>query len=88
MTVTPPSGHPNQAGQACAPSKEPEVMALLLEEHRALRAEFGQRVAARVQLLGFAGILSAVPATAGGFRFDAPGALQITPPCPGGRVPV
>jgi hypothetical protein len=47
-------------------------MALLLEEYRALRAEFGQRVAARVQLLGFAGILSAVLATAGGFRFDAP----------------
>ncbi|MFI1035148.1 hypothetical protein [Streptomyces sp. NPDC020951] len=54
-----------------APGKEPEVMALLLEEYRALRAEFGQRVAARLQLLGFAGILSAVLATAGGFRFDA-----------------
>ena len=47
-------------------------MALLLEEYRTLRAEFGQRVAARVQLLGFAGILSAVLATAGGFRLDAP----------------
>ncbi|MER6961679.1 hypothetical protein [Streptomyces sp. NPDC000618] len=71
MTVTPPIGHTNQAEQACAPGKEPEVMALLLEEYRALRAEFGQRVAARVQLLGFAGILSAVLAAAGGFRFDA-----------------
>ncbi|MFI7406913.1 hypothetical protein ACIBW9_41735 [Streptomyces sp. NPDC049541] len=47
-------------------------MALLLEEYRVLRTEFAQRVAVRVQLLGFVGILAAVLVSAGGFRLDEP----------------
>ncbi|MFF7550438.1 hypothetical protein ACFZCU_43475 [Streptomyces canus] len=72
MTIPLPAGRPDDIGQLCTPGTEPEVIALLLEEYKVLRAGFAQRVAVRVHLLGFVGILVAVLAAASGFRLDSP----------------
>ncbi|MFE6128240.1 hypothetical protein ACFQ6Q_08175 [Streptomyces sp. NPDC056437] len=45
---------------------------VLLEEYRALREEVTQRVAARMQMIGFAGVVSAVLVVANKFTFDGP----------------
>lgn len=50
---------------------EPEIAALF-EEYRALREEVTQRVAARMQMIGFAGIISALLVVSNRLTFGAP----------------
>ncbi|MFD3440647.1 hypothetical protein ACFWU3_24420 [Streptomyces sp. NPDC058685] len=45
---------------------------VLLEEYRALREEVTQRVAARMQMIGFAGVVSALLVVTNKFTFDGP----------------
>ncbi|MEV4433525.1 hypothetical protein [Streptomyces sp. NPDC049555] len=57
-------------------NREREIGALF-EEYRALREEITQRVAARMQMIGFAGVVSAFLAVANPLAFDGPG-LYVT----------
>ncbi|MFI6283332.1 hypothetical protein ACIBCM_01020 [Streptomyces sp. NPDC051018] len=52
--------------------KEAEVIQLLLEEYRALRAEITQRVTERVQIVAAAGVGAVILTAAGGFSFGKP----------------
>ncbi|WP_328665861.1 hypothetical protein OG905_02115 [Streptomyces sp. NBC_00322] len=45
---------------------------VLFEEYRALREEVTQRVAARMQMIGFAGVVSALLVVADNFTFGGP----------------
>jgi hypothetical protein len=49
----------------CAEGKEPEAIALLLEEYKALRAEAVQRVANRMQMVGVLGVVAAILSVSG-----------------------
>ena len=50
----------------------PQEIAALFEEYRTLREEVTQRVAARMQMIGFAGIISALLAVSDNVTFGAP----------------
>ncbi|MDJ1135056.1 hypothetical protein [Streptomyces iconiensis] len=56
-----------QGGQG----NEAEIIALLMREYESLRAEVSQRIAARMQVLGFSGVIAALMAT-GGLSPDEP----------------
>jgi len=56
----------------CTPGKEAEVIALLLEEYRALRAETTQRLTARIQVTGFIGVVVALLAATSDLTFRKP----------------
>jgi hypothetical protein len=62
---TPPGGP--------APQRHIEhEIAILFEEYRTLREEVTQRVASRMQMIGFAGIISALLAVSNKLSFNAP----------------
>lgn len=46
-------------------SHDAEIISLLMREYESLRAEVSQRVAARMQILGFAGVIAALITTGG-----------------------
>lgn len=62
---------PPPGGQAPQRQIEHEI-ATLFEAYRTLREEVTQRVASRMQMIGFAGIISALLAVTNEFSFDAP----------------
>ncbi|WP_329296314.1 hypothetical protein [Streptomyces sp. NBC_01455] len=43
-----------------------QIIALLMREYESLRAEIAQRVASRMQILGFSGVIAAIVVGAGG----------------------
>ncbi|MEU5255143.1 hypothetical protein [Streptomyces longwoodensis] len=62
-------GTPATMGQR---NRDKEIT-LLLEEYRTLREEIIHRVAGRMQMIGFAGIISALLVVSDRLNFDAPG---------------
>jgi hypothetical protein len=56
----------------CAPGKEPEVIALLLQEYGTLRIEITQRLTARIQVAGFTGAVAALIASTTGPTLRGP----------------
>ena len=64
----------HEPGEAldCASGKEPEVISLLLEEYKTLRAEITQRLTARIQVAGFTGAVSAVLAASSNLSLRRP----------------
>lgn len=53
-------------------SPETEIIALLMREYDALRDEVTQRIAARTQIAGFAGVIAALLSAGGGVSPDRP----------------
>ncbi|NEY32011.1 hypothetical protein GTU99_07325 [Streptomyces sp. PRKS01-65] len=51
-----------------------EIIALLMREYESLRAEIAQRVASRMQILGFSGVIAALVMGAGGVSLHEPSA--------------
>jgi hypothetical protein len=67
------SVNPTIPPDAQAPQRQIErEIAALFEEYRTLREEVTQRVASRMQMIGFAGIISALLAVSNKLTFDAP----------------
>ena len=67
-------GQPDPPGSAVPTARhrcEQEIV-ILLDEYRALREEVTQRVAARMQLIGFAGAISALLVVSDKFTFRGP----------------
>ena len=56
---------PERASGLCTTGREPEAIALLLEEYRALRAESVQRVANRMHMVGILGVVAAILSVSG-----------------------
>ena len=56
----------------CAPGEEPEVISLLLEEYKTLRAEITQRLTARIQVVGFTGAVAALLAASSNLSLRRP----------------
>ncbi|MFF3501507.1 hypothetical protein [Streptomyces sp. NPDC003247] len=69
------AGLPSQASGApghAQPRGTSQEIALLLEEYRTLREEIIHRVAGRMQMIGFAGIISALLVVSDKLNFGAP----------------
>jgi hypothetical protein len=66
-TAGPAAGAP-----AAGERRVDDEIAALFEEYRALREEITQRIAARMQMIGFAGIISALLATSDHLTFRSP----------------
>ncbi|MEU7101813.1 hypothetical protein AB0A66_26260 [Streptomyces longwoodensis] len=69
------AGVPAQAGGTSATAGQRDrnkEIGLLLEEYRTLREEIIHRVAGRMQMIGFAGIISALLVVSDRLHFDAP----------------
>jgi hypothetical protein len=56
----------------CTPGKKPELITLLLEEYKGLRAEITQRLNARMQICALTTVVSASIVTSGGLSFRKP----------------
>src|SRR5262245_34904852 len=65
-------GSPVHDGSVQAPGREPELIALRLEEYRALRAEMTQRVTGQLQMVGLTGVAAAF-VVSGGVTFTSAG---------------
>ncbi|MEU9626276.1 hypothetical protein AB0D89_05565 [Streptomyces luteogriseus] len=70
-----PHGSVNPPAPPGAPTRQRQIeheIATLFEEYRTLREEVTQRVASRMQMIGFAGVISALLAVSKKFTFGAP----------------
>ena len=60
------------AGERAGTRKVDEEIAALFEEYRTLREEIAQRISARMQMIGFAGIISALLAASNRLSYQSP----------------
>ncbi|GHC65739.1 hypothetical protein GCM10010309_29210 [Streptomyces violaceochromogenes] len=71
--MSPPGSVNPPAPPGATPQRQIEQeIAILFEEYRTLREEVTQRVASRMQMIGFAGIISALVAVSKKFTLGAP----------------
>ncbi|MFG2135520.1 hypothetical protein [Streptomyces sp. NPDC048650] len=68
----PPGSPPPPQNPPLTAAQQTEIIALLLREYDTLRAEITQRISARTQIAGFAGVISAVVAGSGGLSLRGP----------------
>ncbi|WP_053927545.1 hypothetical protein [Streptomyces chattanoogensis] len=69
--AAPPSPPPPPTAAGTA-EQQTAIIGLLMREYDALRSEITQRIGARTQIAGFAGVISAVVAGNGGLTFNRP----------------